>query len=158
MEATYTIEKGTVHVECRYVDFSGYPVAHASQEIPAFYCIEPLNRYVYANGGEIKSEPDLIFWPDAGYPKFFSDENWSAFVGQGENSFGIGVYVDGEEEFLAGVFDRGCELSKDPSKDAPTSYIAVIKWRYSTSYEPYTYDYYLSTGNTNEIRATFNGL
>ncbi len=158
MEATYTITNGAVHVECRYVDFSGYPVASTSQEIPAFYCIEPFNRFVYANGGEIKSEPDLIFWPDAGYPKFFSDENWSAFVGQEEDSFGIGVYVEGEQEFLSGVFGRGGELSKDPSKDAPTSYIAVIEWRNSTSYDPYTYDYYLATGNTNEIRTAFNAL
>ena len=158
MEATYTIANGAVHVECRYVDFSGYPVAHTSQEISAFYCIEPFNRFVYANGGEIKSEPDLIFWPDAGYPKFFSDENWSAFVGQGENSFGIGVYVEGEKEFLSGVYDRGGDLGKDPSKGGPTSYIAVIKWRESTSYDPYTYDYYLATGDTNEIRATFNAL
>ena len=158
MEATYTVEKGAVHVECRYVDFSGYPVAYTSQEIPAFYCIEPFNRFVYANGGAIKSEPDLIFWPDAGYPNFVSDENWSAFVGQGENAFGIGVYVEGEDTFLSGVFGRGGELSKDPSKDAPTSYIAVIKFRESTSYDPYTYDYYLATGDTNEIRTTFNAL
>ena len=158
MEATYTIEKGAVHVECRYVDFSGYPVIRASQEIPAFYCIEPFNRFVYANGGEIKSEPDLIFWPDAGYPNFISDENWSAFVGQGENSFGIGVYVEGEDTFLSGVYARGGELGKDPSKGGPTSYIAVIKFRDSTSYDPFTYDYYLATGNTNEIRNTFNAL
>lgn len=158
MEATYTIEKGAVHVECRYVDFSGYPVVYTSQEIPAFYCIEPFNRFVYASGGEIKSEPDLIFWPDAGYPNFVSDENWSAFVGQGENSFGIGVYVEDEDTFLSGVFDRGGDLGKDPSKGSPTSYIAVIKFRESTSYDPYTYDYYLATGNTNEIRDTFNAL
>ncbi len=158
MEATYTIENGAVHVECRYVDFSGYPVVYTSQEIPAFYCIEPFNRFVYVNGGEIKSEPDLIFWPDAGYPNFISDENWSAFVGQGENSFGIGVYVKGEDTFLSGVYGRGGDLGKDPSKAGATSYIAVIKFRESTSFDPYTYDYYLATGDTNEIRATFNAL
>lgn len=158
MEATYTIENGAVHVECRYVDFSGYPVVLTSQEIPAFYCIEPFNRFVYANGGEIKSEPDLIFWPDAGYPKFFSDENWAAFVGQEEDSFGIGVYVPDEEEFLSGVFSRGGDLGKDPSKAEPTSYIAVIKYRESTSYDPFTYDYYLATGDTAEIRKKFSAL
>ncbi len=158
MEATYTIENGAVHVECRYVDFSGYPVVLTSQEIPAFYCIEPFNRFVYANGGEIKSEPDLIFWPDAGYPNFTSDENWAAFVGQEEDSFGIGVYVPDETVFLSGVFDRGGDLGKDPSKGGPTSYIAVIKFRESTSFEPFTYDYYLATGTTDEIRESFNAV
>lgn len=158
MEAEYTIENGAVHVECRFVDFSGYPVVTTTQEIPAFYCIEPFNRFVYANGGEIRSEPDLIFWPDAGYPNFTSDENWAAFVGQEENSFGIGVYVENETRFLSGVFARGGELGVDPSVDSPTSYIAVLKTRQSTSFEPFSYDYYLATGDTNEIRATFNAL
>lgn len=158
MEATYSIGDGAVHVECRYIDFSGYPVVTTTQEIPAFYCIEPLNRFVYANGGEIKSEPDLIFWPDAGYPNFISDENWAAFVGQQEDSFGIGVYVPDETVFLSGVFARGGELGVDPSVDSPTSYIAVVKTKESTSFEPFTYDYYLATGDTEEIRNTFNSL
>ena len=158
MEATYTIEKNSVHVECRYVDFSGYPAIMTSQETPAFYCIEPFNRFVYANGGEIKSEPDLVFWHNGGNPDFYSDENWAAFVGPQEDSFGIGVYIPDETRFRSGVFNRGDDLSKDPSKGAPTSYIAVINFRESTSFDPYSYEYYITTGNTEEIQTTFNAL
>ncbi len=158
MEAWYSIENKTVHVECRFVDYSGYPVVTTSQEIPAFYCIEPLNNFVYCKDGVIANEPELIFWPDAGYPKFFSNENWAAFTGPEKDSFGIGLYVPGETEFLAGVYDRGGELAEDISVSGPTSYIAVIQYRESLSFVPFEYDYYLATGTTEEIRASFNAL
>lgn len=164
MEATYSLENGGVHAKCRFVDFSGYPEAEATQEIPAFYCIEPLNNFVYYDGdkpwtnGKLTNEPDLIFWPDAGYPNFYSKENWSAFTGEFEDSFGIGVYVDNEEAFLAGVFEREKTTNEDPSKDGPTSYIAIVKNRIFKSFDPYEYEYYLATGDTTEIRDTFEKI
>lgn len=164
MEATYSIEDGAVHAKCRFVDFSGYPEAEATQEIPAFYCIEPLNNFVYYGGkkpwtnGKLTSEPDLIFWPDAGYPNFYSKENWAAFTGEFEDSFGIGVYVDKEEAFLAGVFNRETTTNEDPSRDSATSYIAIVKDRVFKSFDPYEYEFYLATGNTTEIRNTFKEI
>ena len=164
MEATYSLEDGAVHAKCRFVDFSGYPEAESTQEIPAFYCIEPLNNFVYYGGkkpwtnGKLTNEPDLIFWPDAGYPNFYSKENWSAFTGEFEDSFGIGVYVDNEEAFLAGVFEREKTTNEDPSKDGPTSYIAIVKNRIFKSFDPYEYEYYLATGDTTEIREVFKEI
>lgn len=164
MEATYSVENGMVHANCRFVDFSGYPEAESSQEIPAFYCIEPLCNFVYYGGdkpwtnGELTYEKDLIFWPDAGYPHFYSKENWSAFVGEFDDSFGIGLYVPDEEEFLTGIFDRGNTTNEDPSRDGPTSYIAVTKTRTFRSFEPYEYEYYLATGDVNEIRESFSTI
>lgn len=164
MEATYSLENGAVHAKCRFVDFSGYPEAESTQEIPAFYCIEPLNNFVYYGGekpwtnGKLTSEPDLIFWPDAGYPNFYSKENWAAFTGEFEDSFGIGVYVDNEEAFLAGVYEREKTTNEDPSRDGPTSYIAIVKNRTFKSFDPYQYEYYLATGDTTEIRSTFEKI
>lgn len=164
MEATYSIENGAVHGKCRFVDFSGYPEAESSQEIPAFYCIEPFNNFVYYKGDNpwknepLTNEPDLIFWPDAGYPKFYNKENWAAFTGEFEDSFGIGIYVEGEEEFLSGVFNRETTDSEDPSTDDPTSYIAITKTRIFKSFEPFKYEYYLATGNANEIRESFKNI
>lgn len=164
MEAIYSLENGSVHAKCRFVDFSGYPEAEATQEIPAFYCIEPLNNFVYYGGDKpwtndkLTNEPELIFWPDAGYPNFYSKENWSAFTGEFEDSFGIGVYVDNEEAFLAGVFEREKTTNEDPSRDGPTSYIAIVKNRIFKSFDPYEYEYYLATGDTTEIRSTFEKI
>ncbi|MBQ5592179.1 MAG: hypothetical protein IIU80_04475 [Clostridia bacterium] len=164
MEATYGIEDNKVHVSCRFVDFSGYKSIPCDQEIPAFYCIEPFNRFVYYGGNNpwtdeaITIEPDLIFWPDAGYPKFTSPENWSAFIGEYDDSFGIGVYVPGETEFLSGVFNREATTNPDPSVDGTTSYIAVIRVNELKSYSPFEYDYYLTTGTANEIRNNFKEI
>ncbi len=164
MEATYSIENGAVHGKCRFVDFSGYPEAESTQEIPAFYCVEPFNNFVYYKGDKpwtnepLTNEPELIFWPDAGYPTFNSKENWAAFTGEFEDSFGIGIYVEGEEEFLSGVFEREKTTEEDPSKAGPTSYIAVVKTRMFRSFEPFEYEYYLATGNTSEIRETFKNI
>ena len=165
MEATYEFINGLVHISCRFVDFSGYNNTEArSQEIPAFYCIEPLNNFVYCAGDnpwtddELSVVDNLIFWPDAGYPKFYSSENWSAFRGEFSDSFGIGLYTPNETEFLTGVFNRGTTSSVDPSKDSATSYIALTKTMVLNSYEPFEYDYYLTTGNVNEIRNNFKSL
>ena len=161
MEAWYTIENGTVHTTCRFVDFSGYPEADSTQEIPAFYCVAPLENFVYYAGDKpwtddkLSYEKDLIFWPDAGYPHFYSKENWAAFTGEFDDSFGIGIYVSGEEEFLTGIYERGNTTNEDPSKDGPTSYIAITKTRTFKSFEPFSYEYYLATGNAQEIRNSF---
>ena len=164
MEAYYTLENSMLHVSCRFIDFSGYEPATCTQEIPAFYCIEPLNNYVYYGGdepwtdGELTYEKDLIFWPDAGYPNFTSSENWSAFTGEFDDSFGIGLFVPNEDTFLTGVYSRGNTSKKDPSVDSPTSYIAVVKNMEFRSFAPFEYDYYIATGNVNEIRNTFSAL
>ena len=164
MEAWYIIENGAVHTTCRFVDFSGYPEAECSQEIPAFYCVAPLESFVYYAGDKpwtddkLSYEKDLIFWPDAGYPHFYSKENWAAFTGEFDDSFGIGIYVPDEEEFLTGIYERGNTTNEDPSKDGPTSYIAITKTRTFRSFEPFSYEYYLATGNTTEIRDTFKEI
>ncbi len=164
MEATYDIQDNKLHVSCRFVDFSGYEAQIRDQEIPAFYCIEPFNRFVYYGGDEpwtndtLSVEPDLIFWPDAGYPKFNSSENWAAFIGEFDDSFGIGVYVPDETSFLTGVFGRETTSNHDPSVDATTSYIAVIRVMAFESYSPFEYDYYLTTGDATEIRNNFSTI
>ena len=161
MEAKYSLVNGAVHIECRFVDFSGYEPRLADQEIPAFYCIEPLNNFVYYAGDKpwtddaLTNEPDLIFWPDAGYPTFSTQENWAAFTGEFPDSFGIGVYVTGQQKFLAGVYAIGEEVGENPAKSGPTSYFAVVEQRSMNSFEPFEYDYYVATGTTEEIRSIF---
>lgn len=162
MEATYTFKKGLVDVSCRFVDFYGCKSESTTQEMPAFYCIEPFNRFVYYNGDApwtsdpaLTYENKLIFWPDAGYPNFATTENWSAFIGEFDDSFGIGIYVPSGADFLAGVFDREKTTNTDPSKDATTSYIAAIEWHSFESYKPLEYNYSISTGTVSEMRNAF---
>ncbi len=165
MEATYSLSEGLVKAECRFVDFSGYPAASTTQECPAFYCIEPLNRFVYYGGENpwtgdeaLSYENDLIFWPDAGYPNFYSTENWAAFTGEFDDSFGIGVYTEKQIPFLAGVFSRGNCTTAAPATESPTSYIAAVDIYEFRSFNPTSYEFYLSTGTANEIRDNFRAL
>ncbi len=165
MEAWYAIENKNVHVKCRFTDFSGYPATPRTQELPAFYCIEPLNTFVYYDGVEpFSKENKLItnnklgFWPDEGYPNFTSVEQWSAYRGEFSDSFGIGLYMPTHDTFLTGVYARGETTEKDPSKAAPTSYIAVVKDYVFESFKPKEYDYYISTGTTDEIRNNFKEI
>ncbi len=124
VEARYVFEDGLIKTYCRMVDYSGLPSAQTTQELPAFYTIEPLNQYVYNNVTEDKvwqeknlvydSEPE--FWgitPDYiknCYPNGFSankntPENWAAFMAsQDADSFGIGLYTPEVTNFFYGVY------------------------------------------------------
>ena len=165
MEAWYTIENNNVHVKCRFTDFSGYSATSRTQELPAFYCIEPLNTFVYYDGTEPFSKDNKLvtnnklgFWPDEGYPNFTSVEHWSAYRGEFSDSFGIGLYMPTHDTFLTGVYGRGETTEKDPSEAGPTSYIAVVKDYVFESFKPKEYDYYISTGTTEEIRENFKAI
>ncbi len=165
MEATYEFVGNSVHAMCRFVDFSEYNNTQPrSQELPAFYCIEPLNSFVYYagnnpwSGEELTTVDNLIFWPDAGYPTYFSSENWAAFIGEFSDSFGIGLYVPDETRFLTGVYERGTVTTADPSVEGATSYIAVTKDMLLKNYDPFEYEFYITTGNSSEIRNNFKAI
>ncbi len=165
MEAWYTLEDGLMRATCRFVDYSGYPEATTTQELPAFYCVEPLNNFVYYSGGEPWSdsntkvtEDNLQFWGD--YPDQFFDcnENWAAFIGDDEDSFGIGLYCPGQANMLTGVFSRDGCTSASPATESPTSYIAAVDTFTFKSYSPYSYAYYITTGNVDTIRNNFKAV
>ncbi len=155
MEATYTLDGDKVNVSCAFTDFSGYPETYTTQEMPAFYCVEPLDHFYYCDNGEIKVKDDLIFWPDAGYPNFNSTENWVAFAGEFDDSFAIGLHVPEGTSFLAGIYEHGKTQNKNPSVDVATSYVALVRWIAFKSYMPIEYNYTITTGTVDEIREKF---
>lgn len=161
MEATYTLQGSGLRVDCRFVDFSGYPAAVASQELPAFYPIAPFDTLVYYGGdAPFTGEPPervegLIFWPDAGYPKFDTKEGWSAFVGEFEDSYGLGLYSPTSEKVCAGVYDRGKTVNAQPDLDGATSYIAIVQANRFESFRPTTYSFVVSGGTTQEMQRYF---
>ncbi len=165
MEAWYTLEDGLMRATCRFVDYSGYPEATTTQELPAFYCVEPLNNFVYYSGGEPWSDSNtkitqssLQFWGD--YPDQFFDcnENWAAFIGDDADSFGIGLYCPGQANMLTGVFSRDGCTSVSPATESPTSYIAAVDTFTFKSFNPFSYAYYITTGNVDTIRNNFKAI
>ncbi len=179
MEAWYTLEDGMMRANCRFVDFSGYPALTTNQEVPAFYCVEPLNKFVYYSGGEPWSDSNtpvtkdsLEFWSGRDDQNFPCNENWAAFVGDSSSGYGIGVYSPGQTDFCAGVMERDTltSLEDDSTQSAElmagqplanhnsTSYIGVIDSIKFQSYTPIAYSYYLTTGDVTSIRNKFKPL
>ncbi len=169
MEAWYTLENGLMRATCRFVDFSGYPSVTTTQELPAFYCVEPLNKFVYYEGGEAWSDSnkpvtkaDLGFWGTATDQDFICNENWGAFVGNGAGGYGIGIYTPGQTIYHAGVYygsdgQTRCSTTT-PATEDPTSYMGIVDTIHFQSYSPISYCYYITTGNINEIRESFKTL
>ncbi len=157
MEATYILNGDELNVSCKFIDFSGYPAIVTTQEMPAFYCVEPLDHFYYCENSEIKCIDDLIFWPDAGYPNFVSNENWVAFAGEFSDSFAIGLYVTESKSFLAGIYGHGETENNNPSLAATTSYVANCRILEFKSYSTIEYDYAITTGTVEQIREKFAG-
>ncbi len=166
MEAWYTLEDGMMRATCRFVDYSGYPSVSTTQELPAFYCVEPLNDFVYYSGGEPWSSnntkinrSDLGFWGTATDQDFICNENWAAFKGDDDDSFAIGIYCPGQELFHPGVYYGGDGSTRcstvNPALEDPTSYIGVVDTLHFQSFKPISYCYYIKTGNVDTIRNSF---
>ncbi len=165
MEAWYTLEDGLMRATCRFVDYSGYPQATTTQELPAFYCVEPLNNFVYYSGGEPWSESntkvtesDLGFWGENTDQFFNCNENWAAYIGDDADSFGIGLYCPEQTNMLTGVFNKDASETADPSTESPTSYIAAVDTFTFKSFNPFSYAYYITTGNVDTIRNNFKKI
>ncbi len=169
MEAWYTLEDGMMRATCRFVDFSGYPSVTTTQELPAFYCVEPLNDFVYFTGGEAWSDSntqqtitDLEFWGTATDQDFICNENWGAFKGDDADSFAIGIYCPGQTLFHTGVYYGGDGATRcsttDPAGEDPTSYIGVVDTLHFRSFSPISYCYYIKTGNITTIRDSFKSV
>ena len=126
VEAKYVFEDGMIKTYCRMVDYSGYPSAQTTQELPAFYTIEPLNHYVYNDVSEdeawktknLKYDKEPEFWGiaqeyrDYHYPNGFDAnvdcaEHWAAFTASEDaGSFGIGLYSPEVTDFFYGVYPQ----------------------------------------------------
>lgn len=89
---------------------------------------------------------------------FKASQNWAAFTGEFDDSFGIGIYVPQCLKFKAGVFNREQTSEKDPSKDSATSYIAAINVIEFASYKPIEYSFSMTTGTAEQIKETFGKI
>lgn len=127
VEAKYVFEDGVIKTYCRMVDYSGYPSAQTTQELPAFYTIEPLNHFVYNDVTEeeawiiqnLQYDESPEFWgisqdyKNAHYSDGSFDanvdvaEHWAAFMAsESSNSFGIGLYTPETTNFYYGCYPQ----------------------------------------------------
>lgn len=164
MENRYTLDGELIRVDNRFVDFSGWEHRYAHQELPAFYTVSCLDRFVYYagtagwTGGEVTVKDGLQFWGNAAYAdscrftmKNGNDETWCAWVSS-QDDYGIGLYVPGIDQFFAGRF--GYNGSKS-SSDSATNYVAPLLTLKLVSFKPVEYSYLITTGTAAGIRQTF---
>ena len=164
MENRYTLDGNLIRVDNRFVDFSGWEHRYAHQELPAFYTVSYLDRFVYYSGaagwtgGEVTVKDGLQFWGDAAYAdscrftmKKGNDETWCAWVSS-QDDYGIGLFVPGIDQLYAGRF--GYNGSKS-SSDSATNYVAPLLTLKLESFKPVEYSYLITTGSAAEIRQAF---
>ena len=183
VEAKYVFEDGIIKTYCRMVDYSGLPSAQTTQELPAFYTIEPLNNFVYNDVSKdeawviqnFKYNESPEFWgitqdyintyySNGGFdPNADVNEHWAAFMAsESSNSFGIGLYTPETTNFYYGCYPAiysGVESrhadTVNPATEDNTSYIAPVGVKTFESYKPTEYMYSLTTGTVKNIQDTF---
>lgn len=159
--SVYRLTEDGLTVDNTAIDFQLTPWTPRSQELPAFYTVSALGTFTFYDGdepwtdGELREEKNLEFW--AGKPAFSlkkgNTENWSSWTD--ENGYGIGLYSPVAESLLAGRYQYNG--TKKAEAD-PTNYVAPLAETLLHFDELFTYEYYLTAGTVNEIRATFKKL
>lgn len=158
VEAKYVFEDGVIKTYCRMVDYSGYPSAQTTQELPAFYTIEPLNNFVYNDVTEdeawviqnLKYDESPEFWgisqdyknyhyPNGGFDANVDvAEHWAAFMAsESSNSFGIGLYTPETTNFYYGVYPQ--KYSENISNGVFTQ-TNTLNYRHAETINPATED------------------
>ncbi len=161
MENEYKLDGNGIFVYNRFVDFSGYKAKARHQELPAFYVISYLEKFVFYNGTKpwtndtLTVKPDLPFWGGNSDCYFNicngNTETWCAWVDSAD--FGIGLYVpETQQILLAGR--HSYNGSKDPANGA-TNYVAPLRTFELKSFSPFEYSYIISSGKLDDIRETF---
>ena len=164
MENTYTLCDDHILVNNRFVDFSGWTHRFAHQELPAFYVVSYLDKFVWYNGSkgwtgdELTERDDLPFWGDPQYTlscrfpfRESNTETWCAWISS-ESDFGIGIYVPNIDMLLAG---RHNYTGTKASEAGPTNYVAPLMTIKLVSFVPIEYSYVITTGSEEQIRNTF---
>ncbi|MBE6563374.1 MAG: hypothetical protein E7660_06520 [Ruminococcaceae bacterium] len=160
MENNYVLHEDFLEVYNRFVDFSTYTHTKAAQELPAFYTVSALDTFsMYTGnspwtGGAYTDYENLEFW--AGNKSQYYDitsgnENWFAF--HDSTGFGVGLYVPGAEEIVAGRFMFDGSASENA---ASTNYFAPLRTMTLKAGKPIEYSYLVCAGNMNDMRQIFN--
>lgn len=171
MENRYSIEKDETYGEYvkvynRFTDFSGYDHNNPrAQELPAFYGIASLGKFVYYGGdspftnGALSARDSLGFWDGNRDCRFRLTENWSAWVN--EEDWGIGLYVPDVVTALAGRtagFTTAAPEDDRPDKAASSTYTAPLGNFSMVTYEAFDYTYYLTLNSVENARALFSAM
>ncbi len=151
-ETWITLEGASARVRCRLTndrpDTNPYPARN--QELPAVYTVGTLHRLITYNGDRPFEREPVLPIENSGPPweHWTATENWAALVD--DDDWGVGVTHPGVYSFIGGF--HGTPNVGGP-KDDPTGYIAPVRREILDHNIVYEYEYILTVGTLDEIRA-----
>lgn len=158
MENTYTLTDGCAKAENRFTDFSGYDNSSHGQEIPAFYTVAALNRFVFADkrwkeGAELTFVDGIGSYYDGNSRAFdlATKETWGAWADA--DGYAFGVYTPGITGLVLSRNEPNGTSASDRSN--ASSYIGATKDFAIFPYKTYSYSYLLAAGDIGSVRSAF---
>jgi hypothetical protein len=153
MQQWITLVGAVAKVRMR-MDFTGETQENAThQEMPAMFVDFDLPHLVFERDGKLVRHAPVILEKNGGPEKISYDGGWLAYVD--DKNFGIGIYTPGTKDAVAYRF-RG-NGGTGPTGSA-CSYVAPIRTLKLTKGKAVDYEFHLTIGTLDEIRARLTAL
>jgi hypothetical protein len=153
MQEWITLDGPLAKVRMR-MDFTGETQEKAAhQEMPAMFVDFDLPHLIFEKEGKLVRHQPVFLGEKQGPQKISYDTGWLAYVD--DKDFGIGIYTPGTKDAV-NYRHRG-NGSTGPTGSA-CSYVAPIRTIKLTKGEAVDYEFYLTIGTLEEIRARFAKL
>ncbi len=152
MQEWITLDGTLAKVRMR-MDFTGETQQRAAhQEMPAMFVDFDLPHLIFEKEGKLVRHKPMILGKDLAPQKISYDGAWLAYVD--DKDFGIGIYTPDTKD---AVTYRAAGKKTGPTGGA-CSYVAPIRTIKLTQNEAIDYEFYLTIGTLDEIRARFAKL
>jgi len=152
MQEWITLDGTLAKIRMR-MDFTGESQQRAAhQEMPAMFVDFDLPHLIFEKEGKLVRHEPMILGKDLAPQKISYDGAWLAYVD--DKDFGIGIYTPGTKD---AVTYRAAGKKTGPTGGA-CSYVAPIRTIKLTQNEAIDYEFYLTIGTLDEIRARFAKL
>ena len=152
MQEWITLDGPVAKVRMR-MDFTGETQERAAhQEMPAMFVDFDLPHLIFEKEGKLVRHTPIILGKDLAPEKIGYDGGWLAYVD--DKDFGIGIFTPGTRD---AVTYRAAGKKAGPTGTA-CSYVAPIRTIKLTKNEAVDYEFYLTIGTLEEIRARFAKL
>ncbi|MEI6175653.1 MAG: hypothetical protein WCS43_02070 [Verrucomicrobiota bacterium] len=152
MQEWITLDGTLAKVRMR-MDFTGETQQSAAhQEMPAMFVDFDLPHLIFEKEGKLVRHEPMMLEKNLAPQKIGYDGGWLAYVD--DKDFGIGIFTPGTKD---AVTYRAAGKKTGPTGGA-CSYVAPIRTIKLTKNEAVDYEFYLTIGTLNEIRARFAKL
>jgi len=153
MQQSITVEGAIAKITMK-LNYTGQTQQRkADQEMPAMFVDYALPHLMFEKDGKLVKHKPIELGKDLKPEQIAYTGNWLAYVD--DNNFGIGIHTPGTEKAV--TYRHRGNGSKGPNGSA-CSYVAPIRQFQLTQGLEFEYEFYLTIGTLDEIRARFEKL